>query len=222
MTHRYGDQHDPPAKRNPQIRYMLAWDACTSEPNALLRWIECHPALGSYLTLGAIAAAIWATFKTIGAERKRVIAQGRVIAFRLSPVVISIHADIERALQCVTDLEQSSNDMSKVSVLIQNLYLPTQIPDDIFRDSWTMQPEIALFVAKLESALANYATVMGQPLGSIGVIPQQERSKILNGIRAMLREIDALCLIISNHCTKVAMIAVTPYWRRWFVHSSNK
>jgi hypothetical protein len=35
----------------------MGWDACTMEPNAWLRWLECHPGLAGYLqTIGAVIA----------------------------------------------------------------------------------------------------------------------------------------------------------------------
>ena len=41
----------------------MTWDACTMEPSTWLRWIECHPALGSWIqgigTLLAILVAVW-------------------------------------------------------------------------------------------------------------------------------------------------------------------
>lgn len=36
---------------------MISWDACTFEPNSILRWIECHPSFAGYLqAIGTIAA----------------------------------------------------------------------------------------------------------------------------------------------------------------------
>ena len=78
-----------------------------------------------------------------------------------------------------------------------------------------MRSEIALFVAKLESALADYATVSVQPgLSSVGVMPQKDRTELLTGIRNMLNQIDVPCLIVSEHCTRVAAKAIIPFWRR--------
>jgi hypothetical protein len=200
---------------------MMVWDACTSEPQPLLRWVECHPALGAYLTLGAIIAAIWATLVTLSVERRRTEARGRVIAFRLSPFLVATHTDIERALKCADDLEPGTNDFSRFAVLIEGLRVPTTIPEDLFRDTWAMPPAVALIIARLESALANYATVTAQPgLSSLGVIPQCDRSELLTGIRNMLVEIDTQCLVVSRHCARVAEIAVKPpLWRRWRILS---
>jgi len=50
---------------------MRAWDACTLEQSSVLRWIECHPALGSYFTLAAILVAIGAAWATLRADRRR-------------------------------------------------------------------------------------------------------------------------------------------------------
>jgi hypothetical protein len=42
---------------------MSGWDACTMEPNSILRWVECHPGLAGYLqALGVVAAVLVAFF----------------------------------------------------------------------------------------------------------------------------------------------------------------
>jgi hypothetical protein len=43
---------------------MTGWDACTMEPCAVLRWMECHPGFAGYVqavgTVGAVVIALYA------------------------------------------------------------------------------------------------------------------------------------------------------------------
>lgn len=43
---------------------MAGWDACTMEPSAVLRWMECHPGFAGYVqaigTVGAVIIALYA------------------------------------------------------------------------------------------------------------------------------------------------------------------
>ena len=78
------------------------WDACTMEPRALLRWIECHPGLAGYIQavgvvatvalalLGPPAARLWAAWKHRRARRR----QTRAIALALIPFVNQISETI--------------------------------------------------------------------------------------------------------------------------------
>ncbi|MGD0865244.1 MAG: hypothetical protein ABSA49_06780 [Rhizomicrobium sp.] len=53
---------------------MSGWDACTQEPNVLLRWIECHPAFlaatQDFFTFVAIAVAIGIPLWTAQREKQ--------------------------------------------------------------------------------------------------------------------------------------------------------
>jgi hypothetical protein len=123
---------------------------------------------------------------------------------------------VQRSLKCADALEPGTNVFSTAAALIEGLRVPTTIPEDIFRDTWAMHPKIALYIATLESRLANYATVTAQPgLSSISVIPQPDRTKQIDLIRIMLAEIDTLQLKISNYCEGIVEKTALPFWRRW-------
>lgn len=194
---------------------MTGWDACLYEPNQWLRWAECHPALGGYLTLLAIIATVWSTRKALALERKKSEARARVVAFRLHPIVSTIHEDAQRALLCVDWLDKPLVSVVQIEAVLNNLALPTAIPEDIFSETWTMPPEASLMVFNLESDMANYSTAIHQAsMTFFGEMPKEDKDAIFQGLRGMLKKIDTECLAIATHCTRVSERAIVPWWKR--------
>jgi hypothetical protein len=78
----------------------MGWDACTLDPNWVVRWFECHPGAGSWaqaiLSGVAILAAIAVSHQTISYQRRRDRVISRGYALRLLAPIIVIGGEIRR------------------------------------------------------------------------------------------------------------------------------
>lgn len=83
---------------------MAAWDACTLEPSAVIRWFECHPGSAGWVqavgSLLAIGFAIWLGRRQMkemrDQEEARRAANEEALGMLLTPSVTTALMDIER------------------------------------------------------------------------------------------------------------------------------
>lgn len=175
------------------------------EQNPILKWIECHPAGGGYLTLGAIIAAVWAGWATIHAENKRNEARGRVMAFRLAPTIVNILGDARRARAVLVEIfERPPVTFPNFENMLRQLSIAAKIPPDLFGETWTLPPAIALAVAQLENALTNHDR-LAEEFG-LGVLMMDEAMKMrtLEAFDASLYAVTRLAEEIKSYCGAVS------------------
>jgi hypothetical protein len=172
----------------------MGWNVVTAS------WVQ---AIGS---VAAIFIAIALSWVTLRAEKSRTKSRGRIVTFRLAPLLGILHADVERALRCADELEPGTNDFARMNTLVGHMVLPTEIPDEIFSETSALPANVALMVAQLENALREYRILASQMTmtGSVGVWPQETRTSVLAGMKGALKSIDTYALAVSNYCVQVS------------------
>lgn len=181
----------------------MGWNEITAA------WVQ---AVGSIL---GIVAAVIIGAATIVAEGRRNRARGQVIALRLSPLLITMHHDIERAKLCIETLANASQPEGQTIGALQGIGLPNGIADEILAETWTLPPRVALLIAELENKLREYqvASQQLQAAGSISYIDKADRDYILVGLRNMLDMADVLALAVSKYCVNVGAKVNRPWWK---------
>lgn len=156
-------------------------------------------------TIAAVFAAIWVGQRSVDEERSRIAARGRVIAFRLAPHIVTIRGDIGRAREA---LEASRGTQSAVFNRVQEIVITmgqiASIPPDLFGETWTLPPQIALAVAQLESQLSVHYRLI-ENFGSLLIaLPPEQKAPHLKSIETSLYMLDRLALTIKNHCAAIS------------------
>jgi hypothetical protein len=192
----------------------MVWEACSSEPNFWLRWMECHPGLGGYFTLLGVIAAIWVGRGTIRAENKRVAARGRVVAYRLAPVIVMIKGEVDRARALLTEGKRPGVTLPSIQNFLSNLIVSTQIPADIFGESWTLPDYISSATAQLQSVLEDHARVVNELALTIVMWDTEARSGAANRLELSLDRLGRLANTVGAYCARISDKTVSARRRR--------
>jgi len=192
------------------------------ERSELLRWIECHPALGSYFTLAAIFVAIVAVWLPLRSEQKRNKAHGRVTAFRLAPHIVIILGQATRAREFLHTraAQQTPATMISLENYLKALSVEAHLPENVFAETWTLPPHIALAVAQLESRLSAHAEAL--PLLASRIMTNDQASRV-QGLKALDASLDSIIRLgteIAIHSGAVADRVVR--WRRFVIHLKSR
>jgi hypothetical protein len=144
----------------------MEWNACTQEPSAWLRWVECHVAFGSYLqAIGVVAAVFgsaWITRAATRASLKPVLderaGRARTIVYRLLPPVNRIAATTVRIKKVY---EQTEGGMmlaasGRLEDAVYYLRIDTVLPGDVLDGLQVLSQETAETVAQLYYYLDQY------------------------------------------------------------------
>src|SRR5215469_11560099 len=92
---------------------MTGWDACTQEPCALIRWLECHPGTAGWAQLfGTLAAIAFAYVlgraqiraARLAEDRKR-DSKAKALALLLVAPVADVISEMERIKDLITHYE---------------------------------------------------------------------------------------------------------------------
>lgn len=96
---------------------LMQWNACTMEPSAVLRWIECHPGLAGYVqAVGAVAAiAVALAFPWLMRERDRKFDAGRV-ATQLAAEVADWGKEIARLVREAATVNTDHESAPKLGI----------------------------------------------------------------------------------------------------------
>lgn len=142
---------------------MLEWNACTLEPNALLRWIECHSSLGGYIaavgTIAAVFSAIWTSRQALRFEGDRNSARARIVAFRLTPLAIDIDNSAKRALTYAEQSNYGLDHIHDLDLVRMGLVITLEIPKDAFTDAWALPASLAKRCIELDASLRQYQRI---------------------------------------------------------------
>ena len=116
---------------------------------------EWFGALGTALAIGA---AIWVGNQSVQAEERRIEARGRVVAFRLAPHMVNMIGDVRRVREALKHIETRGFPAKEFIFLAEHhaFDIPTAVPPDVFSESWTLPPEIALSTAQLDMVLITH------------------------------------------------------------------
>jgi len=157
-------------------------------------------------TVAAILAAIWLGQRSLAEERNRIAARARVTAFRLAPHIVTIRGDVARAQQAVKQaMNPSSAVFQNLMQIAQAMVIHSAIPQDVFAETWTLPPHVALAVAQLESQIANHARLVDNIGGVVIGLTQNDQAKeILHAVEASLSAMERLALEIQSHCAAVS------------------
>jgi|GEM_PF-3661541 len=181
---------------------ILVWQF--GSPQTAAEWVA---AVG---TIGAIWAAIWLGQRSFAEERNHLHARSRVTTFRLTPHIITILGDIKRARAAIPEAGTPySTVFNNMPQTVQAMAIGSTIPQEIFGETWTLPPHIALAVAQLEWALSSHVRLIENVGGAIVALPPDERSKYLERVEVSLSALERLALEIRSYCTVISDEVVT-------------
>jgi len=148
---------------------MIGWDACTLEPNAALRWVECHPAFMAatqdlllVLTLGA-AIGVPAYTEYIRLHQKR--ADSQAYAAALFAPVAQASFDIPRVRRAMTVFEHQPQQDPGIpdAVRALRMRLPPEL-DRAMPELHRFDNEVVRPIRSAIMAIQSYNTMIGQAL----------------------------------------------------------
>jgi hypothetical protein len=147
----------------------MDWNACTMEPNATLRWLECHPGLGGHLgavmTVSVAAVALWVSVMTLRREGKHRKALALALAYRLMPSTIFLLADVQRIIAYLDSDEFQLGIMVGVEAADADRLGHGALPAGAMDRIDVLPFGIAADVGQLEQFLANFDRVVKSGLG---------------------------------------------------------
>lgn len=153
----------------------------------------------------AVASAIVVGFLAWIAEHQRTAARGRVIAFRLAPYLIYILGDVRRARQAFEMLEKANRTDWGEALEAGIGAIHTAIPQDIFSDSWTLPPHIALCVAQLDHVLRGHSRLLKDTPAFIATaFGTDAKRAALSSLATSLTAIERLATEANIHCAQVS------------------
>jgi hypothetical protein len=141
---------------------MAGWDACTMEPSGLLRWFECHPALGGYVQLVGVMLAVIAsaliakwTLRPVYGEKT---ARAKVLIYRLLPPVTAIKSTTVRIRKAFEQTE-SGFLLAAAGQIEQAVWIfsvDAKLPLDSLSDLHVLDDKLAEAIAQLHYYLSQY------------------------------------------------------------------
>jgi hypothetical protein len=176
---------------------VFAW---ANQNDGLAAWAQ---AVG---TVAALVGAVWIGGAPIREERKRTEARGRVIAFRLSPDMISLVSEVSQARPALAVLRQEPQSASVATIVapVASLRFSHGIQPDVFGESWTLPPHIALAVAQLDNCLSNHAGLLTNA-ESVFLMPDRDfQADFLNRAEISINAIERLALEIRDYSSNIA------------------
>ena len=157
---------------------MSAWNACTQEPNAWLRWIECHLGVAGFVQaigtiLAVVAAVIIASAQSrtsVKVERERENAKraadrksAHILALRLASILVDIEGDLAAAMKITASLTSMGMPLSQALDEVLTVIL--------IREHW----DEAIF-ARFDLLPAKAATTTAHLLYSVSRYNQKTRT----------------------------------------------
>lgn len=175
------------------------WNACVLEPNAALRWIECHPAsmaaTQDFLLVLTIAAAIAIPAYTEYVRRKQKRADSQAYAASLFAPATQASFDIPRVRRSIVNFQNQSPLSPEMPGAIQAMKI--RLPPELAG----AMPELHRFdndvVRPIRSAIMaiqSFNTVIGQALDAAVDSPEHfevAREKITGLIEETLDHVEA-------------------------------
>jgi hypothetical protein len=125
------------------------------EPCALLRWIECHPALGGYLqAVGVVLALVgsaWFTRWTVSPVLDERRSRAKVVVYRLMPPITQIRSTAGRIREAF-DQSESGMLFAASGQLDEAMFyftIDAEIPSDILAELHVLEGTLPGTIAQL-------------------------------------------------------------------------
>lgn len=163
---------------------MMGWDACTLEPNALLRWIECHPAtaawaqaIGIVVTIAATAViARWSILSEKTRAREEKEGRALVLAARLAPVVYELESACFRTLRFIADNASGFDMVQDIKGVEIALRIPISLPDDVLPRLDALNANDAGIIGALHHSLWRYNSFVEAEVPKLRMMNGEERA----------------------------------------------
>jgi hypothetical protein len=178
------------------------WVACTSEPSSLLRWIECHPALGGYIQAIGVFVAIlgsgyltyWSTKRMTDASAREWVGRGRVLVYRLLPPVSDIRATAVRVRRIFQETENgfllaASGKLEEAKFAFS---IDAQVPSDVLSEMYVLDAGTAEEVAKLYYYLSQFNEFVRLNVPHLRELDGEERHEFITTFDTLLSTVEML------------------------------
>jgi hypothetical protein len=182
----------------------MGWDACTQDPNWIIRQIECHPGSASWVqavfSVVAIVAAVWLARQDgrrrqmdEAADRRR---RASTLALRLFPYVVRL----ENSLQQIGRINVHQDfglatALKNPEAAIHAFTIPTLGERTFFADLAFLEMDVSADVAKLINMTDDYASFVVEAIPRLSVAPEAEYSVYKS---YMARKIAAIRAVLDS------------------------
>ncbi len=181
---------------------MASWDACLLEQFAPLRWIECHSALGNYVQIAGVVAAIvgsawltkWSTERTLQPILDERRGRAKVIVYRLLPPIAEVKATIVRIRLAY---EQTNGGMmlaseNRLTEAIYYFRIDTTLPTDVLADLHVLDDAVSEEVAQLYFYLSQFNEFVDRNLPHLAEYDVATRERFAEHFETLLSAVEVL------------------------------
>ena len=163
----------------------MGWDACTQDPNWIIRQIECHPGSASWVqaifSVVAIVAAVWLA-RADGRRRTVEEAQDRrrraeTLALRLLPYVVRLQNSLQQIDRINVHKDYGlAAALQNPEATVHAYIIPTLGERSFFADLAVLKMDISADVAKLINITDDYASYVVEAVPRLKDAPEAEHS----------------------------------------------
>ena len=194
---------------------MIAWDACTQEPCAFIRWIECHPASAGWLQAIGVILAIAAAYgiaryqmrMTSRQEAQRRQVRARTLAYRLSPFVAHIVVESNRIRHAIHNDDYGMSLLTPVPstdrIAVQQMSFGVRINPSLLDQIDAFPPDAALAIVQLFSFVDEFDDYVAKWIPPSRLFRDDERLAYRGDIDKKFSAIEALQQTISILLTQI-------------------
>jgi hypothetical protein len=195
----------------------MGWDACTQDPNWIIRQIECHPGSASWVqaifSVVAIVAAVWLA-RADGrrrrvdeaADRKR---RASTLALRLIPYVVRLQNSLQQIQRVNIHRDYGlAMALKNPEAAVHAFTMPTLGERTFFADLAFLEMDVSAEVAKLINLTDDYASFVAEAIPRLSEEPEAQYPAYKND---MARRIEAISVTLNALRPKLEALTQTDW-----------
>jgi hypothetical protein len=177
---------------------MNGWNACTMEPNSILRWIECHPAFVGWAQTVALIATILVMLvisRTSARDARLLVAEQRLIraratAIRMAPVIADIYRYCKRAREFSLAYDHGLEMQQDLKTVESTLHIPVDLPKDVLLQLDAFEPDAATALSFLFQSVWRYNSFVEIQVPLLRTFDATKRSEYAGELGVRLERVE--------------------------------